>query len=211
MRQAVAVDLLLIRHALPIRVEAADGPADPHLSELGWAQSRALADWLEPEHLDALYTSPMVRARETAIPLAEARRLEARVEEGIAEFDRHADEYVPLEELKAANDPRWRQLVEGGYLEDAGLTAAEFQATVVAAIDRIIGDNPGGTVAVVCHGGVINAYLAHVLGIDDLLFFEPTYTGISRLKASSRGHRTLVSVNETAHLRAVDHAFRTDT
>jgi len=53
----------------------------------------------------------------------------------------------------------------------------------------------------VCHGGVINAYLAHVLGLDDLLFFEPAYTSISRVRASRRGHRMLVSANETAHLR----------
>lgn len=205
------MDLLLIRHALPIRVEGVDGPADPHLSELGWAQSRALADWLESEPLDVLCTSPLVRARETAIPLAEARRLEPIVVDGVAEFDRHAEEYVPLEELKAANDPRWQQLVEGGYFDEGELTAEEFVATVVESIDRIVADNPGRTVAVVCHGGVINAYLAHVLGIDDFLFFEPTYTGISRLKASSRGHRTIVSVNETAHLRLVPDEFQIDT
>lgn len=205
------MDLLLIRHALPIRVEGADGPADPHLSELGWAQSRALADWLEPEPVDVLCTSPMVRARETAIPLAEARHLEPIVVDGVAEFDRHAEEYVPLEELKAENDPRWQQLVEGGYFDEGELTAEDFVTTVVGSIDQIIADNPGRTVAVVCHGGVINAYLAHVLGIDDFLFFEPTYTGISRLKASSRGHRTIVSVNETAHLRQVPDEVETDT
>ncbi len=196
------MDLLLIRHALPIRVEGGHGPADPELSEQGWVQARALADWLADEHLDAVYSSPMVRARETAAPLAERLGLEVVVEDGVAEFDRHAEEYVPMEELKAEGDPRWQQLVDGGYFDEGELTADEFQRTVVEAVDRIVADNPGRTVAVVCHGGVINAYLAHVLGIDDLLFFEPTYTGVSRLKASSRGHRTLVSVNETAHLRS---------
>jgi len=55
----------------------------------------------------------------------------------------------------------------------------------------------------VCHGGVINVYLAHVLKSPDLMFFEPRYTSIHRVRASTSGTRTLVSVNETAHLRGL--------
>lgn len=197
------MDLLLIRHALPVRVEGADGPADPPLSPVGHRQSRALVDWLAPEPLDALYVSPMARARETATPLAAHRGLPAVVTEGVAEFDRDADSYVPMEELKAANDPRWQEIVDGGYFGDGELTPEAFQATVVESVEAIIDDNPGGVAAVVCHGGVINAYLAHVLGIDELLFFEPAYTSISRVRASRRGHRMVVSVNEAAHLRGL--------
>ena len=196
------VELLLIRHALPLRVENADGPADPPLAEAGHRQARALAEWLAPEPLDRLYVSPLTRARETAVPLAEARGLEPIVEEGVAEFDKDADSYVPMEELKTSGDPRWHEIVGGGYFGDT--SPDEFQSTVVHAIERIVADNPGGTVAVVCHGGVINAYLAHVLDLDDLLFFEPAYTSISRVVASRRGHRMLVSANETAHLRGID-------
>ncbi len=195
------MELLLIRHALPIRVEGADGPADPPLSETGHRQSEALVRWLEPEPLDALVVSPMVRARETAAPLAAARRLEAVVHEGVAEFDKDADSYVPMEELKAAGDPRWQEIVDGGYFGDGALTPEQFQTTVVDAVEEVVADNAGRTVAVVCHGGVVNAYVAHVLDIDDLLFFEPGYTSITRIRASRRGHRMVVSLNETAHLR----------
>ncbi len=195
------MELLLIRHALPIRVEGASGPADPPLSDAGHRQSAALVRWLAPEPLDALVVSPMVRARETAAPLAAARRLEPVVHEGVAEFDKDADSYVPMEELKAAGDPRWQEIVDGGYFGEGGPTPEEFQATVVDAVEEVIARHAGATAAVVCHGGVINAYLAHVLGIDDLLFFEPGYTSITRVRASRRGHRMVVSLNETAHLR----------
>jgi len=198
------VELLLIRHALPIRVEDAGGPADPPLAEAGHRQARALADWLAPEPLDRLYVSPLTRAQETAAPLSAARGLDVVVEDGVAEFDRDAESYVPMEELKAAGDPRWQEIVDGGYFGAGDLTPEVFQATVVDAVERIVADNPGGVAAVVCHGGVINAYLAHVLGLDDLLFFEPGYTSISRVRASRRGHRMLVSANETAHLRGID-------
>ena len=88
-----------------------------------------------------------------------------------------------------------------GRLEDYDIDPAVFQAGIVAAIDRVIHANPGRTVGVVCHGGVINAYLAHVLGIDRLLFFEPGYTSISRVAAARSGARSVVSLNELAHLR----------
>ena len=195
------MELLLIRHALPIRVEGASGPADPPLSDAGHRQSAALVRWLAPEPLDALVVSPMARARETAAPLAAARGLEPVVHEGVAEFDKDADSYVPMEELKAAGDPRWQEIVDGGYFGEGALTPEEFQATVVGAVEEVIAGNAGATAAVVCHGGVINAYLAHVLGIPDLLFFEPGYTSITRVRASRRGHRMVVSLNETAHLR----------
>lgn len=196
------MELLLIRHALPVRIEGAEGPADPPLSEAGHGQARALTEWLAPEPIDRLYTSPMARARETAAPLASAREIDAIVTEGVAEFDKDADSYVPMEELKAAGDPRWQEIVDGGYFGDGDLTPEAFQSTVVDAVEQIISDNAGGVAAVVCHGGVINAYLAHILGLDTLLFFEPTYTSINRVRASRRGHRMLVSANEAPHLRS---------
>ena len=54
----------------------------------------------------------------------------------------------------------------------------------------------------VCHGGVINTWAAHVLGLETTLFFEPVYTSISRFLASASGERSLASLNEAAHLRA---------
>lgn len=197
------MDLLLIRHALPERVENVGRPADPSLSELGRRQAKALAEWLGAEEIDALHTSPLRRAAETADPVAEVTGVEAVVDDDVAEYDRNAEAYVPIEELRAAGDPRWREMLDGGYFADSDETAAEFQARVVAAIDRIVAANPSRTAAVVCHGGVMNAYVGHVLGLDDFMVFEPAYTGITRVKASSRGHRSIVTLNEFGHLRGL--------
>lgn len=197
------MDLLLVRHALPERVENVGRPADPPLAELGHRQAMALAEWLSHETVDALYVSPMRRARQTAQPLASVTGVDPVVVEGVAEFDRDAEAYVPLEELKASNDPRWRELVDGKYFADGELDAEQFQRTVVEAVDGIIGDNRSRTAVVVCHGGVINAYVGHVLGLDDFMIFEPTYTGITRVRASSAGHRMVVTLNEFPHLRSL--------
>lgn len=188
------MELLLIRHALPVRVDegSVTGPADPHLSDLGRTQAKALAGWLAGERVDALWCSPMLRARETAAPLATTLGLEITIDDGLAEFDRDAASYIPIEELKAAGDPRWNEVPE---------QPEHFKAVVVEAIERIVAAHPGQRVAIVCHGGVVNAYAGHVLGIDDPLFFLPTYTSISRVLAASSGERSISTLNESAHLR----------
>jgi probable phosphoglycerate mutase len=190
------VELLLIRHALPVGVDSGsvDGPADPHLAPLGVHQAEALAAWLAAEPIHAVWSSPKRRALETAGPLAGRLGLEVRVDEGLAEYDRHADSYIPIEELKAANDPRWNELPE---------RPEEFRADVVAAMEAVIAAHPGQRVAVVCHGGVINAYAGHVLGVTDPIFFLPAYTSVSRILAASSGARSIETLNESGHLRGL--------
>jgi len=194
------VDLLLIRHAEPVRIVDAGAPADPPLQDRGGLQAEALAAWLADEHLDAVWSSPMRRARETAAAIAARVGMEVVVDEGLAEFDREATSYVPLEELKATRDQRWVAMAEDN-LAELDVDTEAFRAGVVGAMERIISANPGRTVAVVCHGGVINAYAAHVLGIERTLFFEPRYASINRVAASRGGVRSVVSLNETAHVR----------
>ena len=190
-----------MRHALPVRREVADGPADPGLSEAGRAQSERLAAYLSSERIDALYSSPMRRAVQTAMPIGDAHHLSVEIDDDVAEWDRHSNEYIPVEELKRANDPRWQQLIDG-IRPDGAPSAAEFQAVVVAALERLISSHSSQRVAVVCHGGVINAYLAHVLGIGPATeFFYPNYTSIHRVAAARTGERSILSVNETAQLR----------
>jgi probable phosphoglycerate mutase len=192
------VELLIIRHGLPVRIDDAQGPADPELSELGHEQARRVAAWLRNEKITAVYTSPMRRARQTAAPLGEALGLEPIVDDEVAEFDRAQHFYIPLEELKAAKDPRYDALMRGESMEE--VDPFTFREVVTVAIERIVEANPGGTVAIVCHGGVINAYASHVLGIEFPLFFQPTYTSINRFLASSAGHRSVASLNESGHL-----------
>ena len=197
------MELLLIRHALPERIETDDGsPADPPLSALGRAQADRMAGWVAAEKIGAIYTSPMRRARETAEPLALALGAAIAVDAGLVEMDHLSDVYVPLEQLKAEDYPRWQELVQRGGLY-AGVDLTAFRRNVVASVERAIAAWPGGRVAVVCHGGVINAWAGHVLGIADPFFLDVAYTGVSRFLAASTGERSVRSLNETAHLREV--------
>ena len=92
------------------------------------------------------------------------------------------------------------ELVRGGLT--AGVDVTLFRRTVVDALERIIDAHPRRRVAVVCHGGVVNAWAAHVLGLETTLFFQPDYTSVSRFLAAGSGERSVGTLNETAHLRA---------
>ena len=195
------MELLLIRHALPVRRELLEGAADPELSEAGVAQSERLAEYLSTEHVHAIYASPLRRAMQTAAPLAARLGLPVSEVDGIAEYDRHSSEYIPIEELRASKDPRWTELLADDWT-DRPETKLQFATRIHESIEQIIADHRGDNVAVVCHGGVINAYLARVLGTpDSTSFFYPNYTSIHRVVASSGGQRQVLTINETAHLR----------
>jgi probable phosphoglycerate mutase len=194
------MEILLIRHGLPLRVES-DRPVDPPLAPQGHAQADALARWLEDEPPDHLIASTMGRAVDTAQHLADAFGLELDQDEDFCEFDRGTHVYIPLEELKP-DHPHMVRLIEDWFGPESADRRAAFQARVVAALDRHLRDLDAERVALVSHGGVINATLAHVLGIDHEMFFRPEYTSVSRITWNGKRFR-MVSINEAGHLRGL--------
>lgn len=190
-----------MRHARPERIEQADGRADPTLTDVGRQQAERLADYLASESIEAIYSSPYARARETVAPLAERLSLPVTIVDDVAEWDRQSTEYLPVEELRAAGDARLREVTSDVW-RDLELMLP-FRHRVVAAIDALIAAHPGGRIVVGCHAGVINVYLGEVLGlpVDRRGFHYPNYTSLHRVAASRSGVRTVVTVNETAHLR----------
>jgi probable phosphoglycerate mutase len=198
------MDLLLIRHAEPIRVDNHDAPADPPLHQRGLDQAARLAGWLkdEPVPIDQIWSSPMRRARQTAEACAAATGVELHVGQLLAEWDQESPSYVPIEELRAAKDERWHALVSGEAMR-SHVDPVTFRDGVVAGIEEIVAANPGRRVAVICHGGVINMYVTSVLGLAPQHFFLPQYTSISRVVAARSGERSVVSLNETGHLHGL--------
>lgn len=196
------MEIVLVRHALPVRIDRTHdgGPADPGLAELGRRQAERVVQALAGDDVTALYTSPLRRARETAEPLAQALGLGVEVEPGLAEFDSGDHSYVPVEELKAAGDPRWEALMRGD-LYSTGVDPVAFRTRVVEAVERIVGRHPGGRAVLFSHAGTINAYAGHVLSQDQAIWFPPAYGSVTRIGAARDGRRGVTSLNETAHVR----------
>lgn len=188
------MDLVLIRHGLPVRSAET---ADPPLSDIGHDQARRTADWLAGETFHAIYSSTMRRAVQTAEPTAAQRGSAIEQHPGIVEFDRDSGAYVPMEELKRENYEAWKAFAEGNH----GADIHGFQKLVVTTLEGLIERHPSQNIVVFCHGGVINVWTAHILGMEPRLFFEPAYASIHRYRCARTGQRNLVSLNEIAHLR----------
>ncbi|MBL8556169.1 MAG: histidine phosphatase family protein [Phenylobacterium sp.] len=188
------MELILVRHGLP---ERRDDTADPPLSDVGHDQAHRVAAWLAGEKIDAIYSSTMLRARQTAEPFAVRRAFDVSCHDGICEFDRDTGTYIPMEVLKRENYEAWLAMASGEHRIDID----GFQKPVVETLEAIVDANQGKRVAVFCHGGVINVWTAHVLGMPARLFFEPDYTSIHRYMCARTGQRNVLSLNERAHLR----------
>jgi broad specificity phosphatase PhoE len=196
------MELVLVRHALPVRIDATPdgGPADPGLSERGREQAERVVPALAADEVTAVYTSPLLRARETAAPLSAALGMQPEVLPGIAEFDSGEGSYVPVEELRAAGDPRWERLARGD-LYSVGVDPVAFRARVVEALEDVAARHPGGRAVLFTHAGALNAAAGHVLSREQAIWFAPAYCSITRLGFARDGRRGVVSLNETGHVR----------
>jgi probable phosphoglycerate mutase len=189
------MELILIRHGLPVRSAES---SDPPLSETGHHQARRVGARLADEdRIDAVFASTMRRAIQTAEPYAALARHELKTRSGIVEFDRDSGAYTPMEELKRDDYEAWKAFVAGG----SGADIEAFQKVVVEALEEIVQSHQGRNVAVFCHGGVINVWTAHVLGMPARLFFEPKYASVHRYLCARTGERNVVGLNDVAHLR----------
>lgn len=158
--------VLLVRHgATPTTGQVMPGRAPGlHLSEVGQAQAAAVAERLASLKLDAIYTSPLERARETAAPTAAAKGLTLIEEPGLLEAD--VGEWTGKTLASLARLKEWRG-VHGSpstFRFPGGESLAELQARVVAVLDRVHAAHPGGTVACFSHSDPIRLGLVFALG-----------------------------------------------
>src|SRR6201993_3789629 len=196
------MQLLLVRHALPLRSEP--GPtkqerADPDLSDEGRVQVARLPDALARFPISRVVSSPQRRATQTAEPVAAARGLSVEIEDRFAEYDRDLPLYIPIEQIREEMPDEWARLARG-HLPSA-VDEDAFRARVRAAVDDlVVAADPADTVAVFTHGGVINALLHEILGTTRLLSFPVDYASVTRLLYSRPGQATVAGVNSTEHV-----------
>ncbi|MEX2246676.1 MAG: histidine phosphatase family protein [Dehalococcoidia bacterium] len=207
-------ELLLVRHGQ--QDVDRDGPVgdwvDPPLSDLGRSQARLVGMRFSTERIDAVYASPLQRALETGREIARHHRLDPIVIEDLREVgifrdippDRHAVDYVGVQLLagireRMINEKKWDVYP---YSE----STHEFRKRIINAVEAIIIAHAGERVAIACHGGVINAYISHVIGSPYDMFFQPAHTSVN-IVAAGQGRRALHVLNDTHHLHTAEGAF----
>jgi 2,3-bisphosphoglycerate-dependent phosphoglycerate mutase len=149
--------LLLARHGetdwnRELRVQ---GTSDTELNALGRSQAAELAQQLADTPLDAIYSSDLSRARETAEIVAVTTGHEVRVDPGLRERDFGSWEGLTREEI----DARFAD-----HEQHDGETYEQVRARVLATAHRIVAAHPGETVLVVSHGGALNALWHDAVG-----------------------------------------------
>jgi broad specificity phosphatase PhoE len=209
-------EVLLIRHAEQVfDPEGVVGDfVDPQLSERGCEQARLAGEALSVVHLDAIFCSPLKRAMETARAISQHHRQECRVIEDLSEVgifqdvppDKTAAEFFGDDLVKATGQ---RMLNERSWdVFPLSESSHEFRKRAINAVESVIVGTEGERIAIVCHGGVINAYIGHIIGSRYDMFFRPAHTSIN-VVATGEGRRVLRSLNDVHHLRVGEGEFLT--
>lgn len=189
------MQLLLVRHALPLRSEAGQG-SNPELSPEGVAQAARLPEALRRFPISRLVSSSQRRAQQTAQPVADDLGMPIDVDDRLCEYDVDLEHYTPIEE---ASQEDLQRLLDGHLPGD--VDEAAFIARVRAGIDDVVATAAHDeTVAVFTHGGVINAVVHDVMKTPRLLCVQVDYAGITRLLSSRRTGLAVAGVNSIEHV-----------
>ncbi len=176
---------------------------DPPLSAKGREQAGLLARRLVTmETPAAVYTSTMQRTRQTIAPYAELSGTEIHeepdlIEAYIGEWERRSFGEILRSDESLLHRVRNQESLWG---QAPGVEAlAPFRGRVRAAIEGILQRHPAGNVVVVCHGGVINAYIAPFFGLDHEMFFLPENTSVNSVIVDGQDRRVRF-LNDVLHL-----------
>ena len=165
------VRLFLVRHAEALANPDLRylGSRDDPLTELGQWQAAQLAQAFAALRLAAVYTSPLRRALETAIPLAHAHHLSPSADPRLVEASMGTWEGLRRAEIlgrspeDAAHHQRWEADPSCG--PPGGESFADVQARVIACVHELAERHPGASVVVVSHVGPIKALLCAALDV----------------------------------------------
>jgi probable phosphoglycerate mutase len=206
---ARATQLIAIRHGqtdwnAQLRVQ---GHADIGLNELGHAQAERLRAALRDEPLQAVYSSDLSRARQTAAPLAHALGLTVGLEPALREraFGEYEGyTYAEIESLWPEGASAWRRRDPGFAPPGGGETLASFHQRCVQAALQLASGHPGQVIAIVAHGGVLDALYRNAarVGLDAPRTWQLANAAVNRLLVTETG-LMLVGWNDCSHLEGL--------
>jgi broad specificity phosphatase PhoE len=207
----------LIRHgateanrARPYRLQGRG--TDLPLDGLGRLQAERAAEALVSAglKLDAVYSSPLRRAFETAQIVGEPHGLEPRPLDGLTEADVGRWEGLTWEEVQAREPDLYERFHAdpGRVPYPEGESFADVAQRVSPIIAALVSKHPGETVAVVAHNVVNRAYLAGLLGvpIERARTLRQSNGGINVIEYQEDGQAQVFSVNSALHLEGVETA-----
>lgn len=193
--------LLLVRHGqTPTTGTTLPGRAPGlHLADAGHQQAARAAERIaELPKVDAVYASPLERARQTAAPIGKAVGQRVKVERGLLEADFGEWTGRPLKELMKL--PEWTtvQRSPSTFRFPGGESFSEMQHRITSTLHRLAERHAGGVIVCVSHADPIKAAVAHALGTHLDLFQRIVISTCSiSAVAHTSGGPIVLSVNST--------------
>jgi broad specificity phosphatase PhoE len=142
------------------------GHSDRPLTEEGRRQAETLAELVAVENVDTIYSSPLIRALETARIVAARTGLEVTELDDLREVDTGSWSGLSRAEVQERFPEGFERWISGGSGWEDGETYEEMGARVLGALKEIARADPGGRILVVSHGGPIRAIQAAANGMD---------------------------------------------
>jgi probable phosphoglycerate mutase len=178
------------------------GQGGPGLNATGRDQAAALAARLATVRLDALYTSDLARAVQTAEIIAAVTGLVPVLEPGLREVDNGDWRGLTRAQVRASNPAGYRRWLNGDSGWHGGETYQQMHARVVATLQRLLADHRRGRILLVSHGGAVRAIVAHAVALadHDRRHIDGARNGSITTVATRRGALRLVSFNDDGHL-----------
>ncbi len=205
-------EIFLVRHGRTADNTARrfQGHTDTELDDVGRGQAEILAGRLMTFDIDALYSSDLARARQTAEPIGRGLGLETVARRDLREIDVGSAAGLTKEELNqrhpAIFGDGWP-----GVAFPGGESYEQMSARVTAAVRTVAAAHPGQRVAIVSHGGAIRGAIAGLVAIPirSLAGLVVVNTSITRILIDPSGAARLHSINDSAHLEEWAEEFAT--
>ena len=197
---------LLVRHGYTewIEKEILHGISDLPLSEFGFKQAEATAQYLKSTKIDRMYSSPLMRAMQTAEKISEATGVQTQPladlrEENYGWSEGKRDWWAFVKTRKVLIPFYITMRLTINML--TGEPFWESRKRITGVWEKIKQDNPEGTVAIVAHSGVLRTILLHEFGGTrfDVGLYPITTCSVSRISINGNGPQIL-SINEHGHL-----------
>lgn len=201
-------NLFIIRHGETIwnREYRFQGATDIPLSDEGRGQARRVAAFLKDKPLDAIYSSPLSRALDTARAVASEHGLEVRVLPALQEIDVGewaGKTWAEIREIWPELVKSWRANPLTSDPPPGGEHYADFRKRCLEAFEGIAAAHSDSEqVAVVCHGGVIRAVVTALLGIpwETRGKFYTLNCSITKMRWQPGGEVVIDVFNDGCHL-----------
>ena len=205
----MVTNVLLIRHGQSEGNAAGrfGGHTATPLSSRGREQAQRTARALSAENFDAIYSSDLPRAVETAMPLARAVNIEPSITDAFRERSVGVMEGLTFEEAAAQHPEQYAALLRRDF--DHVLLGGESYRQLLdrasRKLDDAIEEHKGGQIAVFTHTGTICILALHLMGALDAPDLRPVWLvtancGIARFELRGDGFIRVLSLNDTRHL-----------